>query len=186
MNVFTGQGEIPARDNQFPPFDNDISPKPKPTRRNIMSDSGNPIEWEVISTYTRKQALEDGSLIDVTAYARMRGFTVPTAIPAILWIFSACCRNWLKLASGNIDHLNAMGYAKYIIIYDSYIYSIILIHSIHHRMIGTTCSGLLLSYLAADSSSLVAPIAAAISRSIRRCSSGSEILSDMSISFVVE
>ena len=44
-----------------------------------MSNSGIPIEWEVISTYTRKQALEDGSLIDVTDYALMCGFKIPTA-----------------------------------------------------------------------------------------------------------
>ena len=47
MNVFTGQGEIPARDNQFPAFDKDISPKPKSTRRNIMVIEK--IEWELIS-----------------------------------------------------------------------------------------------------------------------------------------
>lgn len=37
-------------------------------------------EWEIISTYTRKEALEDGVLIDVSEMAKEVGFVVPVAI----------------------------------------------------------------------------------------------------------
>ncbi len=40
---------------------------------------------EVISTYTRKQALEDGVLIDVTETAKEAGIKYPTAITQTLW-----------------------------------------------------------------------------------------------------
>lgn len=36
--------------------------------------------WTVISVYTRAQALEDGTLIDVTATARRAGWKLPVAI----------------------------------------------------------------------------------------------------------
>lgn len=39
---------------------------------------------EVISTYTRRQALDDGLLIDVTNLAKNAGFKVKTAITANL------------------------------------------------------------------------------------------------------
>ena len=52
-----------------------------------MSDSENLFEWELIHSYTRKQALEDGSLIDITEYARLNGFKIPTAITASLWVY---------------------------------------------------------------------------------------------------
>jgi hypothetical protein len=45
---------------------------------------------EVISVYTRKQAIEDGELVDVTEWASSRtgfhgGFTVPVAFTGTLW-----------------------------------------------------------------------------------------------------
>lgn len=52
-----------------------------------MSDSENPIQWEVIHTYSRKQALEDGTLIDITEYARLNGFKIPVAVTASLWVY---------------------------------------------------------------------------------------------------
>ena len=45
------------------------------------------IEWELIHTYSRKQALDDGTLIDVTEYARLNGFKIPVAITASLWVY---------------------------------------------------------------------------------------------------
>lgn len=42
-------------------------------------------EADVVSTYTRKQALEDGLLVDVTEMAREAGIRVPTAVTAGLW-----------------------------------------------------------------------------------------------------
>ena len=41
--------------------------------------------WELISTYSREEAIEDGVLVDVTAKAKEAGFKVPTAISAGLW-----------------------------------------------------------------------------------------------------
>ena len=40
---------------------------------------------EVISVYTRAQAIADGALIDVTAEANEAGFKVPVAITAAVW-----------------------------------------------------------------------------------------------------
>jgi len=39
---------------------------------------------DLISVYTRAQALEDGALVDVSELAREAGFTFPTAITAAL------------------------------------------------------------------------------------------------------
>ena len=52
-----------------------------------MENSENPIQWEVIHTYSRKQALEGGTLIDITDYAQLNGFKIPTAITAGLWVY---------------------------------------------------------------------------------------------------
>lgn len=40
---------------------------------------------EVISTYTRAQAIEDGVLVDATATAREAGFRYPVAMTAAAW-----------------------------------------------------------------------------------------------------
>lgn len=40
---------------------------------------------EVISVYTRAQALEDGVLIDLTQWAREAGFTLPVAVTQGVW-----------------------------------------------------------------------------------------------------
>ena len=48
-------------------------------------------EAEVISVYTRAQAIADGVLIDVTAVAREAGFRVPVALTAAVW---ADCVAW--------------------------------------------------------------------------------------------
>lgn len=42
-------------------------------------------EWEVISEYTRKEALEDGVLIDISELAKEAGFMVPVAVTNNLW-----------------------------------------------------------------------------------------------------
>lgn len=43
-------------------------------------------EADIVSTYTRAQALADGELVDVTATAREAGFTLPTAVTRAVWI----------------------------------------------------------------------------------------------------
>ena len=40
---------------------------------------------EVIHVYTRKQAVEDGVLVDVSEVAREAGFVVPVAVTAGVW-----------------------------------------------------------------------------------------------------
>ena len=52
--------------------------------------SANPF-GEVIHAYTRKQAIEDGVLIDVTEMAREAGFRWPVAVTAAVW---ADCVAW--------------------------------------------------------------------------------------------
>jgi hypothetical protein len=43
------------------------------------------MEQEIISTYSREQALEDGMLIDVSEMAKEANFKVPVAITRELW-----------------------------------------------------------------------------------------------------
>lgn len=42
-------------------------------------------DFEVISIYTRKQAIEDGVLADVTEWAKEVGFKIPVALTEALW-----------------------------------------------------------------------------------------------------
>jgi len=57
-----------------------------------MSDlktNSNPFEdWDVISVYTRAQAIADGVLVDVSQFARELGFRYPVAITRTVW--NAC------------------------------------------------------------------------------------------------
>jgi hypothetical protein len=45
----------------------------------------NPDDWPVVSRYTRKQAIEDGVLIDVSSKASIVGFAAPVAITSELY-----------------------------------------------------------------------------------------------------
>lgn len=47
---------------------------------------------EIISVYTREQAIEDGVLVDVSETAREAGVTFPVALTAGVW---AECVSWL-------------------------------------------------------------------------------------------
>lgn len=49
--------------------------------------------WEVISTYTRTQALADGTLIDAGQMACEAGWKIPVALTAAVW---ADCVAWTK------------------------------------------------------------------------------------------
>ena len=42
-------------------------------------------EWEVISVYTRADAIADGTLLDVTETAREAGFRAPVALTHRVW-----------------------------------------------------------------------------------------------------
>jgi len=49
-------------------------------------NKGNPFEdAPVIFSYTRAQAIEDGVLVDLTAWAKETGFRVPVACTAAVW-----------------------------------------------------------------------------------------------------
>ena len=50
-----------------------------------MADKEDVFQWDVISVYTRKQALADGVLVDITEVARANGVKVPTAVTAGLF-----------------------------------------------------------------------------------------------------
>lgn len=52
---------------------------------------------EVIYAYTRKQAIEDGVLIDVTEMAREAGFRWPVGVTAAVW---ADCVAWSEEDNG--------------------------------------------------------------------------------------
>lgn len=41
---------------------------------------------EVIYSYTRKQALQDGELVDVTSTAKEAGFLLPVAVTRAVWV----------------------------------------------------------------------------------------------------
>jgi hypothetical protein len=41
--------------------------------------------WDLISSYTRRQAIEDGVLIDVSDTAREAGFKFPVAVTSTVW-----------------------------------------------------------------------------------------------------
>jgi len=43
------------------------------------------VDWEVISSYSRRQAIEDGELIDVSEAATEVGFIHPTAVTRAVW-----------------------------------------------------------------------------------------------------
>ena len=57
----------------------------QPTEKGFWDDA------EIISSYTRTQAIEDGMLVDVTATAKKAGFSYPVAMTAAAW---ADCVAW--------------------------------------------------------------------------------------------
>ena len=56
---------------------------PKKKERETVMMGGE--EWDIISTYSRKQAIADGVLIDVTETAKEAGFKWPTCVTQSLW-----------------------------------------------------------------------------------------------------
>lgn len=56
-------------------------------RKNNVGDA---LELEVIHTYSRQQAIEDGTLIDVTETAREVGFKYPVALTWAVWCRYVC------------------------------------------------------------------------------------------------
>lgn len=53
---------------------------------NMNTEVENPFAgWDLISTYTRAQAIGDGTLVDVSETAKQAGFKFPVAVTAALW-----------------------------------------------------------------------------------------------------
>ena len=51
-----------------------------------MSEDGSPFDdAEVVHRYMRREAIEDGVLIDLTEWARETGFVIPVACTAAVW-----------------------------------------------------------------------------------------------------
>ena len=50
-----------------------------------MTETMTEIFGEVISSYSRQQAIEDGELVDVSQLAKECGFTIPVAVTRNLW-----------------------------------------------------------------------------------------------------
>lgn len=50
-------------------------------------------DWETISSYSRAQALDDGVLVDLSAWARETGFRFPVACTREVW---ADCIEWTE------------------------------------------------------------------------------------------
>ncbi len=75
-----------------------------------MVDSEDGFKWVVIHTYSRKQALEDGSLIDVTDFAKMQGFKIPTSITASLRGYIGVSPELAELGYGLAERLNNVLY----------------------------------------------------------------------------
>ena len=75
----------------------------KPTQENIMQTQSNDtpadlaeIFGEVISSYTRTQAIDDGMLVDVSHMAREAGFSFPVALTRAAW---SDCVEWSEADS---------------------------------------------------------------------------------------
>ena len=46
----------------------------------------NEADWELIHAYTRKQAIEDGVLVDVSEMAKEAGYRIPVALTQAVWV----------------------------------------------------------------------------------------------------
>ena len=52
----------------------------------MIQSNKNPFEGApIIYSYSRKQAIEDGVLVDLTEWAKETGFGIPVACPASVW-----------------------------------------------------------------------------------------------------
>ena len=67
-------------------IDDETPPAPEPERIDPPLTTGDqPSEYEVLASYTRADALADGTLIDVTPTAKQAGFRYPVALTQAAW-----------------------------------------------------------------------------------------------------
>lgn len=85
----------------------------KPTQENIMQTQTNDapadlseIFGEVISSYTRTQAIDDGMLVDVSHTAQEAGFSFPVALTRAAW---SDCVEWSEADSKRQTHQDESG-----------------------------------------------------------------------------
>ncbi|MBS0216538.1 MAG: hypothetical protein JSR50_12405, partial [Proteobacteria bacterium] len=69
--------------------------------KNELVESGPWAGFEIVSRYTRAQAIEDGALVDVTEQAKRCGFVVPVAMTAALF---GDCQSWAEDAVWRLLH----------------------------------------------------------------------------------
>lgn len=69
--------------------------------------AGTPFEGaDIISVYSRAQAIEDGTLVDVSEMAREAGFRYPFAVTSGVW---ASCVDWPEGNAGRATHQDVNG-----------------------------------------------------------------------------
>ena len=85
----------------------------KPTQENTLQTQTNDtpadlaeIFGEVISSYTRTQAIDDGMLIDVSRNAQEAGFSFPVALTRAAW---SDCVEWSEADSKRQTHQDESG-----------------------------------------------------------------------------
>ena len=64
------------------------------------------MSWEIIAAYSRAQAIEDGTLVDVTEQAKLRGIKLPTALSAGPWV-EVCVAGPRESVPARVDALVA-------------------------------------------------------------------------------
>jgi hypothetical protein len=58
---------------------------------------------DIISVYTRQDAIEDGIFVDVSGVARRHGFTIPVALTTNLYLTHIKCYDKENLTQANMD-----------------------------------------------------------------------------------
>lgn len=76
------------------------------TRRSDFQNPMTELFGDVIYTYSRSQAIEDGLLVDITITAREAGFTCPVAITRAAW---GDCVEWNEADSKRQTHQDQEG-----------------------------------------------------------------------------
>jgi len=62
-------------------------------------------EWTIIHSYSRKEAIRDGVLIDVTEAARRTGFKYPVALTTAAWSECVVVPEWLEALQSETGRL---------------------------------------------------------------------------------
>jgi hypothetical protein len=88
LDSWRGMGTIPPSFFTLCPMPEMPDPNQRVRTSDSQQNAGGSDFWadaEIISTYTREQALEDGFLVDVSELAHEAGFRCPVAVTSALW-----------------------------------------------------------------------------------------------------